>query len=158
MTLDQWAARWGVPLAAIEDLKNYCGMADKPGKPKEGASEAAVQSRVRLRASQMGLRLWRNNNGMCYDVDNNAVRYGLANESQRMNEHIKSSDLIGVRSVLITPDHVGTRVGQFMAREVKRQDWTYKGKPREVAQLNFINLVNSMGGDGAFITDAEELR
>ncbi len=47
---------------------------------------------------------------------------------------------------------VGSRFGQFLAREVKKPGWKYRGTAEERAQLHFINLVNTAGGDAAFAT------
>lgn len=112
--------------------------------------ETPVQTLIRLEATRKGLRLWRNNCGAVTTADGRFIRFGLANDSRAVNDKIKSSDLIGVRPVTITPDMVGKKFGQFVAREVKRSDWKYTGTKREKAQLNFINLINSMGGDAAF--------
>jgi len=62
---------------------------------------------------------------------------------------VGSSDLIGFKSVVITPEMVGTKVAIFLAPEVK----TVKGKASP-EQINFLNMVNSMGGI-AFITTNE---
>lgn len=113
-------------------------------------SEAAIQQLIRIEASQKGLRIWRNNVGACTDQNGNFIRYGLANDSATMNKAFKSSDLIGIRPVLITPDMVGKTIGQFVAREIKKENWTYKGTQREQAQLAFINLIKEMGGDACF--------
>jgi hypothetical protein len=151
--LDDWARAWAVPPAALADLKaRVLGLegtyvvAAAPGQ-----SEAAVQAQVRLEASRKGLRLWRNNVGAFHDPETRTfVRFGLANDSEALNRVLKSGDLIGIRPRVVQPGDVGRLVGQFVSREVKRGGWRYTGSPREVAQLNWVNLVNSMGGDAAF--------
>lgn len=147
MTLNEWAIKWGIPLHALTELAVEVLPPSVPG-----VSEAAVQVQVRLEASEKGLRLWRNNVGVLKDERGIPVRYGLVNESSQQNKLLKSSDLIGIRPVTITPAHVGTVVGQFVAREVKHGGWAYSGIGREEAQMRFIMLVNSMGGDAQFVT------
>jgi hypothetical protein len=119
------------------------------GKP---GSESRQQSLVRIDAAESGVWLTRNNVGALLDARGIPVRYGLANESKAQNESVKSADLIGIRSVLIGPQHVGTVIGQFVSRECKHEGWTYKGDKHEVAQLNWCNFVLSKGGDAAFCT------
>lgn len=152
MNLLQWAIKWGVPIEAVEDLRREYGLINTEPKPLIGESEGAVQTRIRLEASNKGLRIWRNNVG-AYDENNPpspGSRWGLCNDNKEMNALIKSSDLIGVRPLLITQNHVGGIVGQFVAREVKAANWSYSGTKREGAQLNFLNLVAGLGGDAAF--------
>lgn len=121
--------------------------------PVPGESEAAVQARVRVEASRKGMRLFRNNVGAFTDPESGQfVRFGLANDSKQLNAVLKSGDLIGVRPRVVHPGDVGRLIGQFVSREVKRGGWRYAGSPREVAQLNWVNLVNSLGGDAAFCT------
>lgn len=115
-------------------------------------SEAAAQQACRLAATSSGARLWRNNVGAGKLEGGSFLRWGLANESEAMNKHIKSSDLIGITPVVITAEMVGQTVGVFTAREIKRPGWKYTGTDREKAQLRFIELVNAMGGDAAFST------
>jgi len=112
-------------------------------------TEEDVLKAVRLEASQKDIRLWRNNVGACKDERGNYFRYGLCNDSAKLNESIKSSDLIGIRPVRL-PD--GRVIGQFVARECKRPGWKYSGTPRERAQLAFLELVRGMGGDAQFCT------
>jgi hypothetical protein len=117
----------------------------------EGLSEAAVQTNLRLEASRKGIRLWRNNVGVAHDPEAGTyVRYGLGNESTQMNRIIKSGDLIGIRPIKITPEYLGITIGQFVSREAKHGAWRYAGTEREVAQLNWIKLVTSLGGDACF--------
>ena len=149
--LTQWAARHGVSQAALAELRVMMGVDTDPAKcTAKASSEAAVQTAVRLEASRLGIRLWRNNVGACKDESGRIIRYGLCNDSAQLNKRIKSSDLIGVRPVVITPDMVGHTIGQFVAREVKRPGWKYTGTDREKAQLAFIELLLSLGADAAF--------
>jgi len=119
-------------------------------------SEAAIQQRVRFASSKSGGRLWRNNVGAAMDARGVPVRYGLANESKEMNKELKSSDLIGITPVVITPEMVGTTIGVFTARECKAEGWIYKGTDRERAQLNFLQLVIDLGGIGSFECDHDK--
>lgn len=154
MILDDWARAWSLPPAAINDLKaRLLGLEGTPAAAPAGVSEAAVQAQVRVEASRKGLRLWRNNVGVMNDPDTHTfVRFGLANDSAQLNRVLKSGDLIGIRPRVIQPDDVGRVLGQFVSREVKHGAWRYTGSEREVAQLNWVNLVNSLGGDAAFCT------
>lgn len=149
--LTQWAARHGVSQTALAELRAMMGVDTDPAKcTAKAGSEAAVQTAIRLEASRLGVRLWRNNVGACKDESGRIIRYGLCNDSAQLNKRIKSSDLIGVRPVVITSDMVGHTIGQFVAREVKRPSWKYTGTDREKAQLAFIELLQSLGADAAF--------
>jgi len=117
-------------------------------------SEANVTKDLRLMAAQQGWVLWKNNSGAGQDDNGNFIRWGLANDSAQMNKTTKSSDLIGVRPVLITQEMVGQTLGQFVALECKHSDWRYSNSPREQAQLKFITIVNDHGGIAAFTTGA----
>lgn len=152
MNLVEWAVKWRVPYAAVEDLRRSFGMETDPAATVAGESEAAVQNRVRLEASRTGCRLWRNNVGATYTDDGSFIRYGLVNDSQQMNSKIKSSDLVGIKPLLIKSMHVGSVIGVFVAREIKEGGWKYTGTDREAAQLKFLKLVASLGGDAAFAT------
>jgi len=120
------------------------------GKP---GSEARQQSLVRLEAARRGILMFRNNVGALMDDRGVPVRYGLANESKQQNEVLKSADLIGITPRLIVAADVGKVIGQFTAREMKEEGWTFNPKDKhEVAQLAFIELVISKGGDASFAT------
>ena len=115
-------------------------------------SEAFAQSQVRLEAPAAGVTLWRNNVGVLVDLTGRPVRFGLANESSALNARLKSSDLIGWRAVVVTPEMVGRRIAQFVSRECKAPGWAYRGDPREVAQKAWLDLVTVAGGDACFTT------
>jgi hypothetical protein len=121
-------------------------------------AEDAVQALVRLRASQLGWRLFRNNVGVLQDVTGRPVRYGLANDSKQMNTEYKSGDLIGIMPVVITPEHVGHTLGVFASVECKREGWrpTASDKRYE-AQCRWRDLVLSLGGYARIVTGPEQL-
>jgi hypothetical protein len=158
-TLHQWALDHRVDFRALRDLQMRLGLLcptiDSVDPPEHaGKSEAFVQSLVKLRASQDGITVTRNNSGALIPKDGGKrlVRFGLFNESEAQNEVVKSPDLFGWRKLLISPDMVGTHVAQTWARECKEPGWVYTGTGREVAQLACINMINSAGGDAAFST------
>jgi hypothetical protein len=150
MILYDWAIRHNVPMHAVKELEQLFGMTRPPGAPMSGLSEAAIQNNLRLEASQRDVWLFRNNVGAGKLEDGSFVRWGLANESTQVNSVIKSGDLIGIRKLRVTPQMVGHVVGQFVSREAKPGDWHYSGTEREKAQLRWIELINSLGGDAMF--------
>lgn len=119
-------------------------------------SEAQVQQDLRLLAAQHGGSLWRNNMGACRDDTGRMIRYGLGNDSKKLNEVWKSSDLIGITPVTVMPHHIGQRLGIFTAVEVKHPTWRGPSNARELAQRNFILDVTRMGGIGIFATSKED--
>lgn len=122
------------------------------------SSEQAVQQLIRLAASDNGVHLWRNNSGMLYNQDGVPVRYGLGNDSAKINKRLKSSDLIGITPIVVTPEMVGATVGIFTAIEVKRSSWKWRATQEEIAQNNYIELVIRNGGIGAFINDVDQFK
>ncbi|MGL5647064.1 MAG: hypothetical protein ACRDDY_04375 [Clostridium sp.] len=155
-TLVKWAIRHGVSHVALAELREMMGVDSTPDlEPQAGKSEAAVQANTRLAAAQAGAILWRNNCGALVDKRGIPVRYGLCNDTKQLNKRLKSSDLIGIRPVRITPDMVGTTIGQFAAVECKEADWTYKGDDHEKAQKAFGELVMSKGGVFTFANSPE---
>jgi hypothetical protein len=92
----------------------------------------------RLRAIMLGLstpgvRLFRNNCGALKDAEGRLIRYGVANPG--------GSDLIGWRSITVTPDMIGQKLAVFLAIEVKGE----KCKATD-HQRNFIARVRADGG------------
>ena len=92
----------------------------------------------RLRAIMIGLsspgvRLFRNNCGALKDADGRLIRYGVANPG--------GSDLIGWKSVTVTPEMVGQKLAVFLAIEVKGERTRVTDQQR-----NFIERVRLDGG------------
>jgi hypothetical protein len=154
MNIYEWAARWRVPGEALAELVN--GVSYTPPIDGEPRSEAYVQSLVRAEAPYHGVYLMRNNVGAGKLENGSFVRWGLANDSEKLNEKLKSSDLFGWRKrvLTITSAMVDTEFHYTVpcAREVKKENWQWSATPEECAQLAFINMVNAAGGDACFVT------
>jgi len=130
------------------------------------SSESRTQQEIRLQAARQGNTLWRNNVGATpakeqhtcpycnrrFEVRKTPVRYGLANDSNKLNQSIKSADLIGITKRVIQPHEVGMFIGQFTSIEVKPGGWEYTGRGREPAQAAWADLVRRMGGLASFET------
>ena len=144
-----WAKKWNISNEAIKELTQSFGLTNYDYVDNQDTSEASITNIVRVEASKKGCRLWRNNVGAT-KTENGWIRYGLANESGKMNKYIKSADLIGIKPVVITQEHLGATIGQFISREVKAASWTYKNTEHERAQLRWIELITGLGGDACF--------
>ena len=110
--------------------------------------ETTLQQQIRLAlGTRPDLRLFRNNTGTLPDPrTGRPVQFGLARGS---------ADLIGLRTVTITPDMVGQQVAVFTSIEVK----TPKGRPT-AEQQNWLNMVRSLGGIAGIarsVRDAQNL-
>lgn len=155
--LHTWATHHNIPPAALAELHQMLTATVMPASANGGESEADVQSRVRLAGARAGMLLWRNNVGAGKLDNGSFVRWGLCNDSQVLNDKVKSADLIGIRRVVITPAHVGNVIGQFVSLECKRHGWKYTGTKREAAQKHWLEVVQAAGGDARFITSEEQL-
>jgi hypothetical protein len=105
-------------------------------------SEHEIQQRIRLTCGRGAVRLWRNNTGALIDQQGRFVRFGLCKGS---------SDLIGLRSLEITPELVGQRLAQFVALEVKTAQGVLSPKQRA-----FLRVVQQLGGVAAACRSVEE--
>ena len=123
--------------------------------------EAKSSQEVKLRASQWGCKLFRNNSGMLYNNEGVPVRYGLGNVSAKFNKQVKSSDEIGWTPVLITQEMVGKTIPVFTAFENKTPKFNirvaYPEGSREAAQLKFINIVRDAGGIAGFTRSSSDV-
>jgi len=103
--------------------------------------EHEIQQRIRLACGHGPVRLWRNNSGALIDQQGRLVRFGLGKGS---------SDLIGLRSVVVSPEMVGQRLAQFVALEIK----TARGVV-STEQRAFLQLVDQLGGVAAVCRSIE---
>lgn len=122
-------------------------------------SESEIQQLVQIEAAKHGIILMRNNSGALKDKTGRMIFFGLGNISKKHGENSKSSDLIGITSVTVTPEMVGRTLAVFTAIEVKEEAW----KPsttdkRERAQRNFIEWVKSRGGIAGFVNSVESFK
>ena len=110
--------------------------------------ETTIQQQIRLAlGTRSDLRLFRNNTGTLPDPrTGRPVQFGLARGS---------ADLIGLRTVTITPEMVGQQVAVFTSIEVK----TPQGRATE-AQQNWLHMVRRAGGIAGIarsVRDAQNL-
>jgi hypothetical protein len=127
------------------------------------ASEAVVQQQARLLLASMRALPMRNNVGVAVDETGRHIRYGLMNESKQQNEQFKSSDLIAVIPIIITPSMVGRTVGILGAFECKPSNWVMP-RPSNVAeykrasaQARFHDIVRGVGGVAGFVTSDADI-
>lgn len=121
--------------------------------------ESEVQQNIQVEAAKCGVILMRNNNGAFTDEGGRHVRFGLDNVSAKHQENIKSSDLIGITTVVITQEMVGRTIGIFTATEIKREDWNPgKLSKHEQAQSNFIQWVINRGGIAGFANSVDSFK
>lgn len=108
-------------------------------------SETDLQRRIQLELSDLDTRLWRNNvgnfwQGTVISQTANTVTLGHPRRVQ-CGLVPGASDLIGLRSVVITPAMLGKRLAIFSAIEVK----SIHGRASE-DQINFVETILSLGG------------
>lgn len=111
-------------------------------------AETDIQQRIRLAVgTRSDLRLFRNNTGTLPDPrTGRPVQFGLARGS---------ADLIGWRTITITPEMVGQRVAVFTSIEVK----TTSGHltPAQQAWLGTVRTAGGIAGVARSVRDAEEI-
>lgn len=139
----QWAMKWQVPQAALAELLDL-GTVD--GDDAAERSEASVVRDCRVEADVLGGVLWRNNSGATFDARKRMIRYGLGNDSKKLNRDYKSPDLVG-----IAPG------GRFWCAECKPPGWKGVRNDREKAQQNFGRHVMSLGGLFTFATSRQHI-
>ena len=96
-----------------------------------------------VRASKLGVRLFRNNSGVAFHKDGKVTRYGVAPGG---------SDLLGWKMFHVKQSHVGLSLALFTAVEVK--DEKHKPTPE---QQRFLDAVNGAGGLAIWGHDVDDL-
>jgi hypothetical protein len=106
-------------------------------------TEQQTQQSIRLALSRGDTRLWRNNTGTLYDRQGRPVSFGLCKGS---------SDLIGLRSITIGPEHLGQRLAVFAAIEVKSA--TGRATAEQQAFIEQVQAMGGLAGVARSVTDA----
>jgi hypothetical protein len=112
----------------------------------KGASEQSIQQHIRLACSQGAVRLWRNNTGTLRDQHGRPVQFGLCKGS---------ADLIGYRTITITPDMVGQQVAVFTSIEVKTA--TGRLRPEQQQWLDAVQAAGGIAGVARSVEDAQRI-
>jgi hypothetical protein len=157
LTFDEWSQAF--PEAA-QALGYVLGAVPWPVIPSggDGKSEAWAQQQIRFSVARQGAYSWRNNVGAtpakCREcgAQQQPVRYGLANDSEKLNQEIKSGDLILAIPRIIRPEDVGRTIAQFGSIEAKEPGWVFSGTKREKGQAAWATLINKIGGFARFST------
>ncbi len=123
--------------------------------------EKPVQNEILLKiGSRPDCRLFRNNVGQAYQgtvIGDNAYSLTLSKPKQiKYGLTSGSSDLIGWKTVKITPDMVGQNIAVFLAIEVKRPGRITSNKKTLEKQENFINQVKVSGGIAGIVRDVRD--
>ena len=114
------------------------------------SDELAIQNAIQLSLVGAPARLLRNNVGMLRDATGRPVAYGLGSSGGKVVRG--PSDLIGWRTITITPDMVGQTVAVFTAIEVKDHS---KPTPEQEA---FIATVQAAGGIAGVARSTDDAR
>lgn len=106
-------------------------------------SEAAILQAIRLALGRLpDVRAFRNNTGVLPDRSGRPIRFGL---------HPGSSDLIGWRSVVITPEMVGRTVAVMVSIEAKAPSGRVAPE-----QQHWLDTVAAAGGIAGIARSPED--
>jgi hypothetical protein len=106
-------------------------------------TEQQIQQHIRIACSKGDTRLFRNNTGTLRDANGRPVNFGLCKGS---------ADLIGWRTVTITPEMVGQQVAVFTSIEVKTA--TGRLRPEQQQWLDAVQAAGGIAGVARSVEDA----
>jgi hypothetical protein len=109
-------------------------------------TEQQIQQHIRISCSNGDTRLFRNNTGTLKDANGRPVQFGLCKGS---------ADLIGWRTVTITPEMVGSTVAVFLSIEVKTA--TGRLRPEQQQWLDAVQAAGGIAGVARSVSDAQAL-
>ncbi len=109
-------------------------------------SEQRIQQEIRLAISHGDIKVFRNNTGTLRDQHGRPVQFGLCKGS---------ADLIGWRTVTVTPEMVGTQVAVFLSIEVKTP--TGRLRPEQQQWLDAVQAAGGIAGVARSVEDAQRL-
>lgn len=109
-------------------------------------SEQTIQQHIRLACSKGNCRLFRNNTGTLRDANGRPVQFGLCKGS---------ADLIGWRTVTVTPEMVGQTVAIFTSIEVKTSSG--RVRPEQQQWLTAVQAAGGIAGIARSVSDCERL-
>ena len=105
-------------------------------------NESQILNEIRL-AIAPHCTVHRNNSGAFKDKTGRFVKFGLFNPG--------GADLIGWKTITVTPEMVGQKIAQFVGLEVK----TPTGRIRP-EQENFLRVMKAAGGLGGVVRSPEQ--
>jgi hypothetical protein len=106
-------------------------------------TEQQIQQQIRIACGTGDTRLFRNNTGTLRDQHGRPVQFGLCKGS---------ADLIGWRTVTVTPDMVGQRIAVFLSIEVKTP--TGRLRPEQRQWLDAVQAAGGIAGVARSVEDA----
>ncbi len=109
-------------------------------------SEQQIQQEIRIACGTGDTRLFRNNTGTLRDQHGRPVQFGLCKGS---------ADLIGWRTVTVTPEMVGQRIAVFTSIEVKTP--TGRLSPEQQQWLDAVQAAGGIAGVARSVEDAQRL-
>ena len=109
-------------------------------------TEQQIQQHIRLACGKGDCRLFRNNTGTLKDANGRPVQFGLCKGS---------ADLIGWRTIAITPDMVGQQVAIFLSIEVKTPNGRLR--PEQQQWLDAVQAAGGMAGIARSVEDAHAI-